>query len=190
MRYFTYELISGANGWGGKSVAERRKFEARFKKALTKYQEQLESLKSRVSRDAYQFFRYGYGSESLHDARLLTLRAGDGLDYIADGKQPFLLNRQRLSVVIELLNYEQDAHYIFDLRKVSRLACDLFLEDEERYAKSVGDLYTYELIGVGDELELGLLFASGATITAQFGKLVFRRKRLKRVYEISEMYRA
>ena len=189
MRYFTYEVISAANGWGGESNAELRKGEARYTLAFEKYKEQLESLESRVSRDAYQFFRYGFGSDGLHDARLLSLRAGDGLNYIADGEQPFLLNRQRLSVVVEFLNYEQSAHYIFDLRKVSRLTCDLFAE-EESYAKSVGDLYTYELIGVGDELELGLLFASGATITVQFGTLVFRKKRLKRSYEISEMYRA
>ena len=189
MRYFTYELISAANGWGGKSVAARRKGEARYASAFEKYKEQLESLQSRISRDAYQFFRYGFGMEGLHDARLLSLRAGDGLDYLADGQQPFLLNRQKLSVVIEFLNYEQNRHYIFDLRKVSRLTCDLFVE-EERYAKSAGDLYTYELIGIGDELGLGLLFASGATITAQFGKLVFRKKRLKRAYEIDEIYRA
>ncbi|HEU4507360.1 MAG TPA: hypothetical protein VFR78_03910 [Pyrinomonadaceae bacterium] len=189
MRYFTYELISAANAWGGQSVAERRKAEARYASAFEKYKEQLESLESRISGDAYAFFRYGFGSEGLHDARLLSLCAGDGLDYLADGQEPFLLNRRRLSVVIELLNYEQNAHYNFDLRKVNRVTCDLFVEDE-RYAKSAGDLYTYELVGVGDELELGLLFASGATITVQFGRLVFRKKRLKRSYDLGEMYRA
>ena len=189
MRYFTHELISAANGWGGESVAERRKAEARFTSVLKRYQEDLETLEARVSRDAYQFFRYGFGSEGLHDARLLSLRAGDGLNYVADGKQPFRLNRQNLSVVIEFLNYEKSAHYVFDLRKVSRIMCDLFVE-EERYAQSVGDLYTYELIGVGDDLQLGMLFASGATITAQFGKLVFRKKRLARRYEIDEIFAA
>ncbi|HEX5873883.1 MAG TPA: hypothetical protein VFY60_04485 [Pyrinomonadaceae bacterium] len=178
MRYFTYDVISAANGWGGKSKAEQRKGEARYTLVFEKYKEQLESLESRISRGAYQFFRYGFGSTGLHDARLLSIRAGDGLNYVPGGEQPFLLNRQRLSVVVEFLNYEQTAHYMFDLRKVSRLTCDLFVE-EESYAKSVGDLYTYELNGIGDELELGLLFASGATITVQFGTLVFRKKRLK-----------
>ena len=41
----------------------------------------------RVSRDAWQFFLYGFGSNSLHDARLLSLQAGDRLSYIADGKR-------------------------------------------------------------------------------------------------------
>ena len=103
MRYFTYEVISAANGWGGQRNAELRKAEARYASAFEKYKEHLESLESRISRDAYQFFRYGFGSEGLHDARLLSIRAGDGLNYVADGAQPFLLNRQRLSVVVEFL---------------------------------------------------------------------------------------
>jgi hypothetical protein len=187
MRYFTYDLIAAANGWVKESPADHRKTEARFNSAVEEYQRQLDSLQSRISRPAWQFFRYGYGSESLHDARLLSLRIGDGLGFAPDGKQPFLLNRQRASVIVEFLDYEQKAHYTFDLRHVNRLKCDLFVE-KESYAKSIGDLYIYELTTAGDELQLGLLFASGASIVAQFGKLVFRKKRLKRSYDISEIY--
>ena len=187
MRYFTRELIAAANDWVDQSPAEQKQAEARFHSAVEQYQSQLDHLKSRVSRDAWQFFRYGYGSEGLHDARLLSLQVGDGLKYIADGTEPFRLNRQRTSLIVEFLNYEQTARYVFDLRQVKRLSCDLFVENQS-YAKSIGDLYTYELTTAGDDLELGLLFATGATIVAQFGKLVFRKKRLKREYEATEMY--
>ncbi len=187
MRYLTYALIAAANDWVEQSRAEQQQALAQFDAALSEYQRQLDHLKSRVSRDAWQFFRYGYGEEGLHDARLLSLKVGDGLGYIADGSQPFRINRQRASVVVELLNYEQTAHYIFDLRQVKRLTCDLLVDDES-YAKSIGDLYTYELTAVDDDLQLGLLFASSATIVARFGKLVFRKKRLKRKYEYVEMF--
>ena len=187
MRYLTYDLIAAANDWVEQSPAELQQAEARFTAAVKEYQRQLDHLKSRVSREAWQFFRYGFGSESLHDARLLSLQVGDGLRYIADGKQPFRLNRQRTSVLVEFLNYEQTAHYSFDLRQVKRLNCDLFA-DVQSYAKSIGDLYTYELTAVDDNLQLGLLFATGATIVTEFGKLVFRKKRLKLQYEAGEMY--
>lgn len=187
MRYFTYDLIAAANDWVEQSPAEQQQAEARLTATVKEYQRQLDHLKSRVSRDAWQFFRYGFGSESLHDASLLSLQVGDGLRYIADGEQPFRINRQRTSVLVEFLNYEQTAHYSFDLRQVKRLTCDLFVDDES-YAKNIGDLYTYELTAVGGDLQLGLLFASGATIVTQLGKLVFRKKRLKRKYEADEMY--
>ena len=140
MRYFKPELIEAANDWVEQSGAELADAEARMEVVSKQYWQDLEGLQSRVSRDAWKFFRYGFGSEGLHDARLLSLRAGDGLGFVADGAQPLLINRQRTSVVIEFLNYEQDRHYVFDLRHVNRLSCDLF-GDPERYVKSIGDLY-------------------------------------------------
>ena len=91
LRYFTKELIAAVNDWVDQSPAEQKQAEARFHSAVEQYQSQLDHLKSRVSRDAWQFFRYGYGSEGLHDARLLSLQVGDGLKYIADGTEPFRL---------------------------------------------------------------------------------------------------
>lgn len=178
MRYFTKDLIAAANDWVEQSPAEQKQAEARLDSIFKQYMQQLDQLKNRLSRDAFQFFRHGYGSEGLHDARLLSLQVGDGIGYITDGTQPFRINRQHTSVIVEFLNYEQTAHYIFDLRQVKRLSCDLFV-DNESYAKSIGDLYTYELTAAGDDLQLGLLFATGATIVVHFGKLVFRKKRLK-----------
>ena len=95
---------------------------------------------------------------------------------------------QRTSAAIEFLNYEQDLHYSFQLQGIKSVSCDLITE-ERSYAKSLGDLYIYELTRADkDNLTLGFLFASGATIGAEFKKLVFRRRRIKRSYEIGEMY--
>jgi len=148
----------------------------------------LDTLEHRISRGAWQFFRYGFGAKSLHDGRLLSLRVGDGLTYTPNGSSPFFLNRQRTSAIIEFLNYEQDLHYVFDLRGIDRLCADLFGE-EESSVKSVGDLYIYELTDVGnDRLRLGFLFASGASIVLEFERMVFRKKRVVRSYEVGAMY--
>lgn len=187
MRYFTYDLIAAANNWVKQTPAQQRQAAAEFAAAVEKYQRELDSMKSRISRDAWQFFRYGYDEEGIHDARLLSLKVGDGLNYVADGSEPFRVNHQRVSVRIEFLNYEQTRHYSFDLRKVKRLKCDLFGE-EPFNTHRIGDLYICELTMAGADLQLGLQFANGATIVAQFEKLVFRKKRLKRRYDIAEIF--
>ena len=189
MKFFTNHLVAAANNWIEQTDEEHRQAEKLFWATVEDYHRQLEGLKSRVSRPAWDFFRHGFGRYGLHDARLLSFSVGDGLDYVPDGSSPFLLNRQRPSARIEFLNYEQDLHYFFDLRGVRRVQSDLFI-DEESYAKSIGDLFTYELTAVDkDSLQLGFLFAVGASIVIQFRRLVFRRRRIKRKYEEGEMYR-
>jgi hypothetical protein len=189
MKYFTYELISATNDWIEQSAQDRIDAEGRLDSNIKEYFRELEGLKPRLSRQAWQFFRHGFGQESLHDARLLSLRVGDGLNYTPDGTSPFYLNRQRAAAVVEFLNYEQDFHYVFDLRNVNRVRSELFI-DEGLSSKSIGDLYAYELIAIDNgNLQLGFLFATGASIMIQFRKLVFRKNRIKRKYEVGEMYR-
>jgi hypothetical protein len=61
--------------------------------------------------------------------------------------------------------------------------------DQSLAARSFGDVYVYELTKApGDRLRLGFLFASGGSIVVEFKKLVFRKRRLDRSYEIGEMY--
>jgi len=188
MKYFKYEIVAAGDDLIEQTGSELRLAQKRFRAAIQKYQRELESLKPRVTGAAWDFFRHGFGERGLHDARLLSLRVGDGLDYTPDGASPFQLNRQHTSTAVEFLNYEQSLHYVFDLRGVSRVSTDLFIE-EQSYAKSLGDLYIYELTALDQNiLQLGFLFASGATIVVQFKRLVFRRRRIKRQYETGEMY--
>jgi len=189
MKYFTKNLVAAANDWIEQTGEEHRQAEKQFWSTVEDYHRELEGLKSRVSRPAWNFFRHGFARYGLHDARLLSLRVGDGLDYVPDGTSPFRLNRQRTSARIEFLNYEQDFHYLFELRGVRRVQSDLFI-DEEISEGSIGDLFTYELTAVDKEsLQLGFLFAVGASIIIQFRRLVFRRRRIKRKYKEGEMYR-
>jgi hypothetical protein len=189
MKYFTYELIAASNDWIDQTGQELRLAEKRFGAAVKKYRPELEGLKSRISCAAWNFFRYGRDERGLHDARLLSLSVGDGLSYTPNGASPFRLNRQHTSASIEFLNYEQNLHYVFDLRGVKHVHSDLF-NDEELPAKSLGDLYIYELTATDSRgLQPGLLFASGASVVIQFQRLLFRRRRITRTYEIGEMYR-
>ncbi|HWN10254.1 MAG TPA: hypothetical protein VNO50_13470 [Pyrinomonadaceae bacterium] len=188
MKYFTPNLIAAANDWIEQTTPELRKAEKRFESAVADYRRELERLKPRVSQAAWDFFRHGNNETGLHDARLLSLKVGDGLNYVPDGVTPFRVNRQRTATIVEFLNYEQSFEYVFDLRRVHRISTDLFVE-KESFAKSLGDLYIYELVAINEKLlQLGFLFATGATIGIQFERLVFRRRRIQRQYEPGEMY--
>src|SRR5215217_1876980 len=97
MKYFTSQLIAAANNWVDQTEEELREAEKRFWATVEDYHAQLEGLRSRVSRPAWEFFRHGFGRYGLHDAQLLSLCVGDGLGFTPDGSSPFLLNRQRTS---------------------------------------------------------------------------------------------
>jgi hypothetical protein len=189
MKYFTYELIAAANDWIDQTGKELRRAEKRLDSVFEKYLREVDSLMPRISAPAWNFFRHGFGEQSLHDARLLSFTVGDGLNYSPDGASPFLLNRQHTSAIVEFLNYEQSSHYVFDLRGVKHVRSDLFVY-EGSFAKSLGDVYIYELTASDDKgLQLGFLFASGATLVIKFKRLVFRKRRITREYEVGEMYR-
>jgi hypothetical protein len=188
MRYFTYGLISAANDWIEQTAEDQRSAERRLLAVTRRYEKQLNTLEPRLSREAWRFFRFGRGRESLHDARLISACIGDGLEFAANGKVPFRLNRQRTTALLKFLNYEQDRIYLFDLRKVSRFSGDLF-RSEDSYAGSIGDLYTYELTAANSrELQLGFLFASGASMVIQCERLLLRKRRLQREYELGDIY--
>src|SRR5258705_1487278 len=121
MKYLSYELIATTNGWTNPTQRELRLAEKRLHSAFEKYRHDLESLRPRLSKAAWDFFMDGRDECGLHDARLLSLRIGDGLDSTPDGSSPFRLNHQHTSAILEFLNYEQSFHYTFDLRRVSRV---------------------------------------------------------------------
>ena len=188
MKYLTHELIATSNEWTDPTQRELRLAKKRLQAAFEKYRRELESLKPRLSKAAWDFFMYGRDEYGLHDASLLSFRIGDGLDYIPDGSSPFRVNQQHTAAIIEFLNYEQSFHYTFDLRRVSRVQSDLF-SYEESVSENLGDLYLVELTASeGKKLQLGFLFASGASLVIELRRLVFRRRRIKRKYRIGEMY--
>jgi hypothetical protein len=187
MKYLTYELIATTNEWTNPTQRELRQAKKRLHSAFEKYRRELETLRPRLSKAAWDFFMHGRDEYGLHDARLLSFRIGDGLDYGPDGSSPFRLN-QHTSAMLEFLNYEQSFLYTFGLRRVSRVQSDLF-SYEESVSVDLGDLYLLELTASeGKKLQLGFLFASGASLVIEFRRLVFSRRRINRKYRIGEMY--
>ena len=124
MRYFTFDLISRANDWIKQTESAHRKAEQAFASAAKKYIASWTRLSLVLVVMPSSSSAMASVREGLHDARLLSLRVGDGLNYTPDGSTPFRVNRQHASAIIEFLNYEQDLHYVFDLRGLSRFSSD------------------------------------------------------------------
>jgi hypothetical protein len=188
MKHFTYDLIAAANDWIQQPEEAHLEAERRFESVHRQYQDSLREIKPRISAAAWNFFDSGHGHSGLHDGRLISLSIGDGLDYRADGTSPFRVNRQKSIVRIVFLNYEQDLIYTFDARGINSIRADLYRGDAPNW--SLGDLYTYEICAADEGLlQLGFLFATGASVVVQFRRLVFRRQRVKRNYPIGDRYR-
>lgn len=176
MKYFTYERIEAANDWIEQSESKHEKAKEDFRKAGKLYFEELESIKQRVSKPAWEFFRYGFAEYGLHDARLLSFNIGDNEVYSA-AKSAFERKRGT-SAKIHFLSQTRKYYYTFDLRGVKSSKLDISI-DEDLYEKNIGDLFAYELTEFDSEfLQLGFFFASGAEINVIFRKLVFKRQSL------------
>jgi hypothetical protein len=179
LKYFSYDLIAAGNDWIRQTRADEARALKKLARLTERYLVELDQLKSRIGLRGWQFFRHGYGPTGLHDGRLLSMTVGDGLNYTAEGKEPFRRNRQALIARLEFLNYEEEFYYVFELRGVTQVCSNIFPDDGS--SKGIDDLYTYELVGIDDhDLQLGFLFASGATIIVQFHELRFRRRRINR----------
>ncbi|HEX8735824.1 MAG TPA: hypothetical protein VF721_10900, partial [Pyrinomonadaceae bacterium] len=81
MRYFTYETIAAANDWIEQTESESKKAEEHFWKLVSQYEQELETIKHRISKPAWNFFRYGFAETGLHDGRLLSFEIGDNMIY-------------------------------------------------------------------------------------------------------------
>lgn len=177
MKYFTYELIAAANGWTDQTDDEEADARRRFEEAVVEYRRALTTVKPKIGKRAWEFFANDAGPRGLHDGRLVSLSVGDSLDYEPDGSKPLRINSLTTKARIVFLNCEQQYLYTFELREVSSF--ETSLHAEEYRGRGLGDLYAYEILLEDDGLlRIGFLFASGATIVADFRKLVFRRRRL------------
>jgi hypothetical protein len=182
MRYFTPQLIAAANNWVKQSEAEWRGAQDEFWAAVERYNRQLDGLKSRVSRPAWEFFRHGYAETGLHDATLLALSVGDPPGGAPTNLPTLSPMWRKAAARVELLNYEKSLHYTFGMRGLRHFGADLFTFPDDWDRGIIDHLNTYELTEAETgELEFGLLFVSGATAVFRFERLLFRRQRLKRL---------
>ena len=81
MKYFTYSLVAAANDWIDQTEEQAAASEKLFWSTAERYNRELDTLKPRVSQKAWEFFRYGFGRYGLHDASLLSLCTGDGVEF-------------------------------------------------------------------------------------------------------------
>jgi len=174
MKYFTNEVLET-----GKD----------FERICGLYREQLKGLRALVSKQAWEFFYLGFGRWGLHDASILRFSAGDGLNYLADGRTPFRINKRRTAVEIQILNRHQNLLYTFACNSVRKIVFDYAPDDPPMGWKAIDDINTYELTsGSKAPLSLEFLFVSEATILVEFARLKFSRRRVRRQYDSSEAY--
>jgi hypothetical protein len=157
----------------------RKALNESFKKTVGAYQKQLAKLEGRISRQAWNFFAFGFGGWGLHDARLLAFSAGDGLEHLANGRKQFDVNKQKAKARILILNRKQTLLYSFVCTDIRRVVFKYPVQNTRWDARQIELLETYELVTVNKHyLSLEFLFSSNATLLVEFGRLNFKRQRV------------
>jgi hypothetical protein len=188
MKYFTKEFVKADND-SSLTKAQSHTVSSKFERMCRAYRRQLAKLEPRISKQAWNFFYLGFGRWGLHDARLMSFAAGDGLDYRANGKQPFRINKQKAKARIRILNHDQNLLYTFECNGIQKTVFDFPTEDPLWNCGRVDLLHSYELTEARKGLLcLEFLFTSGATILVEFAQLKFERKRIHRTYASQAMY--
>lgn len=173
MKYFTKELWLGYNS---RNDAERQRAFVKGEDNAQEYKRQLEDLRPRLTREAYDFFT----TESLHDGRLLAFTAGDAIDYGIQGHADrFDINIHNPAVEIELLGANLDVQYTLKYGSVRKVVFDhptdvpLFHHE----GGHIGD-WGYDEVTAADEnyLRHEVLFSSGTTILIEFTQFSFERQ--------------
>lgn len=180
MKYFAHESSEGTQRTS-LSGAQRKALDRRFERSLKAYEKQLAKLEGRISRQAWNFFAFGFGGWGLHDARLLAFSVGDGLDDPADERKRLDLNKQKVKVRILILNREQTLFYSFVCTDIRTAAFNYPVQDTRWDSRRVEHLLAYELTAVNKHyMSLEFLFSSNVTLLVEFGRLKFRRQRVSR----------
>ena len=179
MKYFPPDESEGKSS-ASLSAAQRKAIDRKFLINYKAYQKQLTKLKGRISRQAWNFFAFGFAEWGLHDACLLDLAVGDGLDHPVDGSRPFYINKQKAKVRILFLNFDQSLLYSFVCTDIRRVVFNYSVQDP-RDGRRTELLETYELTSVNKHyLSLEFLFSSNATLLVEFARLKFKRQRVSR----------
>ncbi|HYY93016.1 MAG TPA: hypothetical protein VE713_00765, partial [Pyrinomonadaceae bacterium] len=139
------------------------------------YMRQLEGLKPLLTDEAYRFFT----GESLHDGRLLSFAAGDGINFDVHGSDKFDINAQNPSAQMRVLGASLDALYTLRYTEVKKVLFDYPTDDPLFHGEGghIGDWGYDELTAAGDDyLRHEILFASGTTILIEFRHFSWERE--------------
>jgi len=182
VRYFPVvkEVIKNDNAPVFDETADK-KFTAAYFRGLRAYYKHLDSIKARLGRGAYNFFRFGSEDTGLHDGFLLSLNMGDGLGVTQQRFPKLRFGNEKSVVQMQVLNYKRDTLHSFEFKKLRKVVVDIPSEDPLWFTagKTLGQIYTYEIVAASPKyLRNEWLLDSGGTITIEFEKLIYRRKPL------------
>jgi hypothetical protein len=154
------------------------------------YRKQLANLKQRLSSKTWKYFWEGFGEAGIHDARLIALSVGDGLNALPRHlgapnkiriKADFLNQNRKYRFTfaysdIKLFSFDFDAtlgQYLIDLSNKR------YFHDADHYLKCnhLSDVLGDELTPVDSKyLRHELVFCSGARIVVQAARISFHKK--------------
>jgi hypothetical protein len=180
MRYFTREQNDAFNDSVDRDAAAWASLNEEIRRCDREYREQLERLESRISHTAWKFF----DKVILHDGTLLAMHVGDDVDKHFPKLRTKIVNKRRLSVRLEVLNYEETRLYTLNYSRVRRVVFD-YPSADPWYTSGAGcspidDWFADELTAVDEQfLRHEVLFSSGATIGIEFRKFSVKAVRIK-----------
>jgi hypothetical protein len=86
MKFLPKKVVWELWGWNDTEEESAELVRKRNKQCIelrNAYDEHLDSTRNRISKPAYEFFRHGFAETGLHDADLLSLNVGCGLNFVA-----------------------------------------------------------------------------------------------------------
>ena len=154
------------------------------------YRKQLAGLKSRLSGKAWQYFWKGFGEAGIHDARLIALCVGDGLNALTR----HLGAPNKIRIKADFLNQNRRYRFTFAYSDIKRFSFDFdatlgqylidlsskrYFHDADHYLRynHLGDVMGDELTSIDSKyLRHEVVFRSGAHIVVQAARISFHRK--------------
>ena len=159
-------------------------------KEVEKYHQALAKLRPRLSAAAWKYFSEGFAETGIHDARLVALTLGDGLQY-----EPFPWRTNCCLAKAEFINQNAKYRYFFKYRGIRRCSFDydatigqvMFSLDDPSRKFSVESWSLNHVMG--DELTAAdekylcheFIFASRARLVIEAEKISFERRLMKKV---------
>jgi hypothetical protein len=156
------------------------------------YRKHLAGLRSRLSKQAWEYFWLGFAEKSIHDAHLISLSVGDGLVRL-----PKQFASNSIKIKAEFLNQNDKYRFIFTYRVIRKFSFEFdatlgayFIDlatkkyffnpntylERNRLDHVIGD----ELTGTGKKyLRHEVVFRSGARFVVIAEQISFSRKRNK-----------
>jgi hypothetical protein len=182
VRYFSFMKAAVKNDNSANFDEEfDRKYNATFTRGLRAYRKHLDKIASRLGPGAYEFFRFGFAETGLHDGFVLSLSMGDAVGFSEEQYKRLRFGKGKSIVELRILSYAKDFLHTFVYHRLRKVVVDIPSADPLFFeaGRTLGQVYSYEMLAVSEKyLKNEWLLDSGGTITIEFEKLIYKRKRL------------